>query len=120
MVELLVALLVKHWLTDFCLQNLWMIRDKSKLFGLGGLVHAAIHGVFTFIICYYFIGWPFALFAGLADYVIHYTIDYSKELIQRVMKLTPAYQQYWMLFGFDQLLHMLTYVAIWSYARGLI
>jgi len=120
MIELLIALLVKHWLSDFCLQTPWMIQAKSKLFGLGGLIHAAIHGVFTFVICYYFIGWPFALFVGLADFAVHYTIDYCKELVSRIMKLTTAHPQYWILFGFDQLLHMLTYVAIWSYARGII
>jgi hypothetical protein len=46
-----------------------------------------------------------------AEFVLHYHIDWAKEQVIRpyVESQGPAF---WAIFGFDQFLHQLTYVAI--------
>ena len=46
------------------------------------------------------------------DGVIHYHVDYVKSNIWKTKGYTPADQMYWVTHGVDQLLHLLTYVAI--------
>ena len=47
-----------------------------------------------------------------AEFVIHYHIDWSKERINSMFGLRNNSAPYWMVFGGDQLLHQLTYLAI--------
>ena len=50
----LVLLFVKHFLADFCWQSDRMIRDKGHFGRLGGLQHAGLHGVLTYVILMHF------------------------------------------------------------------
>lgn len=103
------AIFLKHFLCDFPLQTPYQFMNKGKYGHLGGLLHAFLHGVGMSIICSMFGINP--IFAGV-DTLIHYHIDWLKLNIQTYYNLQPHQSQYWNLFGFDQLLHCMTYVLI--------
>lgn len=109
------ALTFKHFLADFVLQRAYQFRNKGKYGHLGGLLHAAIHGFGTFLALLWAIPLHYAAMFALADMVVHYHIDWLKARLNQHMKLSPTEgAQYWMLFGFDQFLHHMTYVGILS------
>lgn len=109
---LVAALLAKHWVCDFVLQTPWQIRSKRIYGHPGGLLHAGIHAAATAAILAIFpVGWQFLGLAVLAELVFHYHVDWTKEqLVARLAGVQGSV--FWALFGFDQLLHHLTYVFI--------
>lgn len=113
---LLLALLllqVKHFVADFLLQPEYVWRNKGIYGHPGGLVHAGVHMAGSL---------PALLVAGaapglvaavlLAEGVLHYHIDWGKEQAGRRLRLTQDRPAFWYLFGFDQLLHQLTYAGM--------
>ena len=113
MFEALVWLFVKHFVCDFPLQAFsWMYRNKGDYGHIGGVAHSVLHGVGTFIVLAFWLGidaWMFAL----ADAVIHYHIDWAKMNANNKLNLKADNSEwFWILLGFDQLLHHLTYFAI--------
>ena len=50
----------------------------------------------------------------LAEYVVHYHIDWAKEQLVRRFDWRDG-ARFWNAIGFDQLLHGLTYLAITAY-----
>jgi hypothetical protein len=118
-VYLLTALLVKHFICDYPLQMFpLMYENKGTFPHPGGIVHALIHSIGTCVALYFFSGKDLAwnqyfLLAFLFEGSLHYVIDYWKVNIGRRYKLGPTTSSlYWVILGFDQLLHHLTYVAI--------
>lgn len=114
--ELFYALLwlfVKHFVCDFPLQAFsWLYLNKGTYGHAGGLVHAAIHAVGTFIVLAFWLGTHAWIYA-LADAVIHYHIDWAKMNANKKLNLKPdSSEWFWILLGFDQLLHHLTYFVI--------
>lgn len=110
---LLAALLaVKQFVADFPLQSAWMARGKEAEAGyLAPLsAHAGVHGALSALIALLFV--PSLWWLGLVDFVIHWVIDFGKSSIGREAKWRPGGAAFWMLFGFDQLLHHLTGLAI--------
>ena len=113
MFEALILLFIKHFICDFLLQaNPWMYRNKGSYGHAGGLAHSALHGVGTFVIFAFWLGasaWVYAL----ADGIIHYHIDWAKMNAGKRYNLKPDNSEwFWILLGFDQLLHHLTYFAL--------
>ena len=113
MFEALIFLFIKHFICDFPLQaNPWMYRNKGTYGHAGGLTHSALHGLGTFVIFAFWFGidaWAFAL----ADAVIHYHIDWAKMNLGKHYDLQPNNSEwFWILLGFDQLLHHLTYFVL--------
>lgn len=109
----LLLLFVKHFICDFPLQAFpWMYRNKGTYLHPGGIAHAAVHGLATFIILFFWLGstgWIWALI----DMLIHYHIDWSKMNLSAKFNLKADNSEwFWILLGFDQLLHHLTYFAI--------
>lgn len=104
---------IKHFICDFPLQTYaWMYQNKGTYGHLGGLTHAAIHGVGTFIVLAFWLG-SYAWIYALADAVIHYHIDWAKMNINQRYNLKPDNSEwFWVSLGFDQLLHHLTYFGI--------
>ena len=90
------ALLICHYLADFCLTFPAMIRAKAD--GRSPwpiMLHAGIHaGLVGICLLVWGISWKL--------FMAHY-------LILTDMKKKP----YWMLYGFDQLLHLLVIVMMW-------
>jgi hypothetical protein len=119
-VVLLLALFgAKHFVVDFLLQRKYQYINKGIYGHPGGLIHAGIHGLGTFLIL-----WPFASIVWLVlmavfDAVMHYHIDWAKTNINKHYGWTAAtHDEFWWLLGADQLLHWLTYVVIIGWTIG--
>jgi len=105
---------IKHFVADFLMQYDYMLREKGIYGAEGGLHHAGVHAGFTFLILVIFFPDPKIIIAlTLADFVLHYHIDYFKQ--QLIKGLTSADHMFWVWFGGDQTLHYLTYIGIISY-----
>lgn len=89
-----------------------MYRNKGTYGHIGGITHAMLHGFGTFTVLYFWLGidaWVFAV----ADTVIHYHIDWAKMNVSVRFNLKADNSEwFWIMLGFDQLLHHLTYFAI--------
>lgn len=117
MFEALFLLFIKHFICDFPLQTSpWMYRNKGTYGHLGGIAHAAVHGVGTWLVLVFFVGaqaWQYALI----DSLIHYHIDWAKMNINARYELSPINSEnFWILLGLDQLAHHVTYFGIVAYA----
>ena len=107
---ILSLLFVKHFLADFVWQTNKMLKDKGHLGRLGGLQHAGLHGVLTYVILMHFLGIQACVMLAMVDCVLHYGIDLAKVRVS--VRLTPQDNAFWIWFGLDQLAHALTYLAI--------
>jgi hypothetical protein len=121
-VVLLLALLgLKHFIIDFPLQKEYQWKNKGTYGHPGGLVHAGLHGIGTFIVLSFFLSPAGTLFLSLFDSVAHYHIDWAKMRLNDKFKWGPTtHEQFRTLVGFDQFLHWLTYVAIIGWITGAI
>lgn len=111
--SLLVALLVKHLLADFVWQTPFMLQHKGTYGHRGGVTHAGLHGALSFLVLLFFLP-SLVLVAALsiAEAVLHYHIDWGKEQVVTRAKWPQDHRYRWMVYGLDQLLHNLTYVAM--------
>jgi len=107
-------LLIKHYFFDYFVQTKYQFSDKHQYGGPGGMQHAALHGLGTVGVLWYFMGWETAALFGFLDAVMHYHIDYikSSSMFKANPPLTPNQQQYWIMHGLDQMAHGLTYILI--------
>ena len=112
----LFLLFVKHFICDFPLQIWpWMYRNKGSYMHPGGIVHAAIHGIGTFMVMVFY-DFTSAWVAGLFDMLVHYHIDWAKMNLNARYNLKPDNSQwFWIALGLDQLLHHATYFIIVYY-----
>lgn len=105
-----IAFSVKHFICDFPLQWAYQYKNKGTYGHPGGLLHASIHIVGTFIVCSIF---SFPLWLAFVDGIVHYHIDWAKMRLNTRWHLKPDTSEYfWWLLGVDQLLHYLTYAMI--------
>ncbi|AVO38136.1 DUF3307 domain-containing protein [Pukyongiella litopenaei] len=113
-VVLLIGLFqVKHLIADFFLQTPRMLCRRAIYLHPGRAEHAGLHGIGSAIVLALF-GTPVGLILGivLAEWVVHYHVDWAKGRFVETRKLTPASALYWYATGTDQALHQLTYLAI--------
>ena len=119
-VLLLIALLVCHYLADFCLTMPVMIRAKSDGRNLWPIaLHAATHAVLIGLcLLVYGVGWQLLLVLMMTELVSHFAIDVLKAKISNRFPYWSdnRHKPYWMLYGFDQLLHQLVVIIIWYIA----
>jgi len=104
---ILTLLFIKHFIVDYVLQKAYHFKNKGIYGHVGGIQHAALHGLGTFICLFYFT--PSAITYGLIDFVVHYHVDWFKT------KYGPKdsnNSMFWIWFGADQLAHALTYLWI--------
>lgn len=82
-VLLLIALLICHYLADFCLTTRVMIRAKADGRHLWPIVlHASIHAVLVGLcLLVYGVGWQLLLVLMMTELVSHFTIDVLKAQI---------------------------------------
>jgi hypothetical protein len=105
---------IKHFIADFLMQFDYMLREKGVYGAQGGVHHAMVHASFTFLILVFFCHDADLMIAlSIADFVLHYHIDYFKQKLNK--GLTTADRKFWVWMGLDQALHYLTYVGIISY-----
>ncbi len=110
---LLLGLQIKHFIADYCLQTPLMIEGKGSFRAPGGYLHAGLHAVCTLIVLAFAdIGLSLVVPIILAEFVIHYVIDYGKIRLSDAFPSEPHHKRYWIMHGGDQLLHHLTYIGI--------
>lgn len=113
--------IVKHFVVDFVLQPPFMYLNKGNIKHYGGYVHAGFHAAVSYIILFFFLS--FSGYANLIieplvyliifEFVTHYFIDYLKVNINNIFKWQcNTSKNYWILMGFDQLLHYQVYVIM--------
>ena len=117
MTLLLVSLLVCHYLADYCLTTASMIRAKADGRRLWPIMfHASIHAELVGLCMLpWGVSWrPLSLLV-LLELVSHFLIDTAKGRLTARYPILADMQRkpYWMLYGFDQLLHLLVMVLIW-------
>lgn len=116
---LILFLLLCHYLADFCLTSPAMIRAKAD--GRNPwpiMLHAAIHaGLVGICLLCWQTPWKTLLLLVLLELVSHFLIDTAKgRLTARFPALADMQQKpYWMLYGLDQLLHLIVLVLIWFF-----
>ncbi len=120
MFEALFLLFIKHFVCDFPLQaNPWMYRNKGIYMHPGGIAHAGIHALGTLLVLAPFIG-SASVFYAIIDMLVHYHIDWAKMNVSKRYDLQPNNsERFWILLGFDQLLHHITYFVIVYFAFNL-
>ena len=108
------VLMFKHAVADFYLQTSYQYLNKGQYGHPGGIIHAGIHTALTPLV--YLVLVPGSvLVAGaiaLAEFLLHYHIDWLKEQVTRKNGWTPQDRGFWYALGTDQLVHGLTYLAI--------
>lgn len=104
--NLLIRLLLAHFISDFILQTNKMVEGK-KWFSWSMILHIFIVFTVTFILSYKL--WISAIIAGL-----HYLTDAIKYEIKRKNIITERW-----LFIADQFVHVIAIVFVWSCFAGL-
>lgn len=145
MLTLMALLLLKHYVADFPLQRPFMFANKGTYGDWGGIAHAAVHGLGTFLVVEFPVGFVAALWFGVFDGFVHYHIDWAKvklcfsrgwsEYVTQAYKRGPfeyygdsskmvrphlaIYSNaYFQALGVDQLAHAATYVLIAAMIGG--
>jgi hypothetical protein len=109
-----VVLSTKHSIGDYVLQTSYQYLNKGIYGHPGGLLHSSLQALLTLPVFLVLPPSSAALGAAIivGEFVVHYHLDWTKEQLVKRYELTQTDQRFWILFGIDQLAHMLTYVAI--------
>ncbi len=112
---ILLSLAVKHFLVDYPLQRPYQYKNKGTYLHPGGLLHAGLHGVGTWIALAWFVTPKVAVVMAIIDFIVHYRFDWVKMKLNTKLGYDPlTHDKFWWLFGLRQLLHTLTYITfIW-------
>lgn len=117
LLALLILLQTKHMFADYFLQTRIMLDGRETYVHFGRFLHAGIHAAGS-VIAFLLVGTPFIFVVPvvLAEWAVHYHIDWLKGRYTAHQKLTPADAAFWRATGVDQALHQLTYVVmIWAW-----
>lgn len=109
----LLLLQLKHLIADFIVQPESWFSTKYKYSGRGGILHASVHAVMTFavlVLCSH--GLILSLMVSIVEGVTHHFIDWRKASMVQARALNTEHKFFWWLFGIDQALHQITYLAI--------
>lgn len=111
---LLGLLQTKHLLADYVWQTAAMVRTKGIYGHPVGASHSALHAVLSGLILLAVPGTGIGLAGAIviAEFIVHYHTDWSKDQLSSRLNQNPKQKGYWVLVGLDQYLHQLTYLAI--------
>ena len=116
MIYILLSLLICHFLADYCLTTHGMIAAKAKGWPLLPIVgHAAVHAILMgAALDVLGISWKMCLWLAALQLVTHFVIDTMKGVLTGHFPLLADNTQkpFWILYGFDQLLHLLVILLI--------
>lgn len=114
---LLFGLELKHYIADYVLQTGWMISQKGNFLATGGYAHAGLHAVLSAIVLLIArVPLPALATISLAEFVVHYLVDFAKVYYGRGVDPDENPQRFWALHGLDQLFHQITYLAMTYFA----
>jgi Protein of unknown function (DUF3307) len=110
---LLCLLQIKHLFADFFLQTHKMLSGRNVYLHSGRAQHAGVHALGS-VVVFVIMGAPvgFILAICLAEWVVHFHIDYWKAQYTEKKTLNPQQALFWRAVGTDQCLHQLTYIAM--------
>jgi hypothetical protein len=112
-IVMLVLFQVKHFVADYLLQPGWVRCGKGDLRRAGGYVHAGIHAAGSLpALMVAGVGATQLAMLAIAEFAVHYTLDFSKASLSSRSHAGPETQTYWTLHGADQLMHQMTYAAL--------
>ena len=118
MIYILISLLICHFVADYCLTTPDMIAAKAKGWPLLPIVgHAAVHAVMMgATLAAMGIPWKMCLWLAVLQLVSHFVIDTTKGVLTGRFPLLAdnTRKPFWILYGFDQLLHLLVILLIAS------
>ena len=106
---LLFLLLIKHSICDLALQGRFTSKqgDKKNLTDIKGYLHAGDHAIGTFLVALLFVGLLPALGVAIADFILHFVIDYIKR--RYTLKIKQSDKKYWVIQSIDQIAHYICY-----------
>jgi len=113
-IVLLTFLFLKHFIADFVYQPPFMYQNKGTYGHVGGLLHAGLHCFVTGLILGIF-SFNLLLILGVIflEFIIHYHMDWFKMWYNAKKGWgASTHNEFWVLLGFDQLIHSLTYLLI--------
>lgn len=113
LIGVFLILQIKHFIFDYLLQTPFQFKNKGTYGHPGGVIHAGLQAIGT-VAAFAVIppGWGLGIAIIVGEFIIHYHIDWLKEQTLRRLQLTTNDGWYWRIYGVDQLLHQVTYVAI--------
>lgn len=108
---LLVAFQIKHFLSDYPLQNEYMLGKFKPIGWVKPLAcHCLVHGVMTlFISLALGVGFLMAFGLMILDFSLHFIMDRVKAHPSLLGKYKPDNSKFWWSLGFDQMFHHLTH-----------
>lgn len=111
---LLLLLQIKHWYADFVIQTYMQTVKKGVWLNPIGISHSLDHMWATMVALLIFSLFVptsalLILLIGLAEGILHYTIDYIKVKYGCKDNTKPLF---WNQFGMDQLAHQICYIII--------
>jgi hypothetical protein len=111
----LALLFAKHLFVDFLFQTNEQVAQKGLYGKWKGIEHSLQHGIATTLILFIYIPFESAFLLGLADFIIHYHIDWLKMNINKWRNLSIDKSEFWFWLGADQFAHSLTYLwIVWT------
>ena len=111
MIEIMTVLIIKHYLADYVFNPAYTPTDKHIYGSLGSLAHLGTHMAFCFLALIWFLPLDIVIYAMFFDGWIHYHEDWIKtKYLHKRKGLSDKFRR--IITGFDQLVHMLTYVVI--------
>ena len=100
--ELILALLVSHFVGDFLLQSDWMAKNKSKRFD------ALFLHVYFYSICFFRMGPTFVVITGL----LHFVTDFFTSRATAYLWDQKKVHWFFVMIGFDQLIHFFCLILL--------
>ena len=110
---LLILFQIKHMFADYYLQTPRMLAGRGQYMHMGRAQHAGVHAAGS-VIALAVVGTSVLplIVLVVAEWFVHFHIDYWKASHSEKRKLTPDQAAFWNAFGVDQCLHQLTYIAM--------
>jgi Protein of unknown function (DUF3307) len=111
---LMTVLAIKHFVLDFITQTPYQWMNKGTYGHPGGILHSGLHALVTVMLLLFFTS-NIALIAliGVFEFIVHYHMDWAKmNLNKRKGWAANTHAEFWVLTGFDQFVHSMTYIVI--------
>lgn len=110
---LICLLQIKHMFADYFLQTPKMLSGRGEYWHMGRAQHACVHIIGSALV-FLLIGTNpiFIIFIALAEWFVHFNIDWGKARYSETKGFDPSEAGYWRANGLDQALHHFTYLAM--------